>query len=141
MISSGAEVCVNLRGVPLHVLCWSGNNTRELCCILWSCCLYSTAKLQPVLYINCLVYYCYLLRFPSSPTHSLSTRKHSHLRHTHLTHRPFPERGYAILTTDMASLSCFRSNITGTYGGAMIHQSNQSINQSISIKPQYGQCG
>ena len=75
---------------PLSVLCWLGNNSRELCCILRSCCLYSAAKLQPILYINCLVYCCYLLRFPS----------------LHLTHSPIPERGYATLTTtDMPTLA------------------------------------
>ena len=62
-----------------HVLPWSGNNTRELCCILRSRRLYS----QP----NCSLYctlYCWLsttatpFTSPSSPIHPLSACTHAH---------------------------------------------------------------
>ena len=91
---------------PLHVFSCSGNNTRELCCMRR--CLYSTAKLQPVLYINYSIPYCYLLRSPSSPIRLPAAHIHIpslSLALTHLTHRLIPERSYATLTTTDRSTS------------------------------------
>ena len=51
IISSRAVVCVYR---PFHVLCWSGNNTRELCCLLRSRHLYSQS--------NCSLYSTFIAR-------------------------------------------------------------------------------
>ena len=57
MISSRAEVC------RVHVLSWSGNNTRELCCILRSCRLYSQTNCSLYCTLDCCCYSCYSFRF------------------------------------------------------------------------------
>ena len=85
----GRSLCLPWGWTPFHVLCWSGNNTSELCLILRSHRLYFPVKLQPILYINCSVYYCYLLCFPSSPIHWERTLPLScSPTHTLCTHTP-----------------------------------------------------
>ena len=94
---------------PFHVLSWSGNNTRELCCILRSCRLYYQPNCRLYCTLNCHCYSCYSFCF-SFLSHSFTARMHApslslahshlmHLMHTHLTHCPIPARGYATLTT------------------------------------------
>ena len=60
-----------------HVLSWSRNNTRELCCIRWSRRLYSQPNCRLYCTLYCPHYYCYSFRF-SFLSHSFTVRTYVH---------------------------------------------------------------
>ena len=91
----GQSLCLPLGWTPFHMLSWSGNNTRALCCISRSRRLYS----QPNCTLYCSLYCCLLLSvlFPLPFSHSLHVcmLPHSHLPthilrtlRTHTLHAP-----------------------------------------------------
>ena len=69
----GWSLCLHLGWTPFHVLSWSRNNTRELCCILRSRCLNS----QPNCSLYCTLYCCRC----SCYSFHFSFFSHSHTHH------------------------------------------------------------
>ena len=136
----GQSLCLPSGSNTFHVLSWSGNNTRELCCIWRSRHLYSqpNCSLFCALTARSTTVTCFAL-LPLPFIHLLQTRSLT-LARPHTPHSPpysWKELRHSC-NNRQVYFSCFWSNVAGPYGEAMIHQSNQSI----CIKPQHcRQCG